>query len=255
MGLSWGSIGAAVGGALGGPVGAIGGSIAGDLLTNNSNKKNVEKQINWERERATHAHQWEVADLKAAGINPILTAGGSGALTGGISAPQSADFGDDVTSGMNAITNKRNAENAKKQTQIAENKANSEINLNNATAAKTAEEAKNTIAQRKNIEAEIALRQKNAGLISAQTARETIERNNAMLENELRQKNLDTYEGRNATPVIKQGLIEGYKETLKQYENAKKWVKDHANTGYNMLSKGAQKALTGFENYMYKLNR
>lgn len=47
----------------------------------------MEAQINWERERATHAHQWEVEDLKKAGLNPILSAGGSGATTGGISAP------------------------------------------------------------------------------------------------------------------------------------------------------------------------
>lgn len=50
-------------------------------------RKAQNKQIAWERERAQNAHQWEVQDLIKAGLNPILSAGGQGASTGGISAP------------------------------------------------------------------------------------------------------------------------------------------------------------------------
>lgn len=50
-----------------------------------------QRQIEWEKERATHAHQWEMQDLKDANLNPALTAtGGQGAATGSISAPSSA---------------------------------------------------------------------------------------------------------------------------------------------------------------------
>ena len=45
----------------------------------------MQMQIAWERERAQNAHQWEIMDLHAAGLNPILSAGGQGAQTSGVS--------------------------------------------------------------------------------------------------------------------------------------------------------------------------
>lgn len=111
--MGWGSI-------LGATVGNIGSTIA----SIHSADKAAKRQIAWERERATHAHQWEVEDLKAAGLNPILSAGGSGAVTGGISAPV-PDF-----SALGEIGNTITARKAQKAQEKFQNKQEEQINEN-----------------------------------------------------------------------------------------------------------------------------
>lgn len=63
-------------------------AVAGFLGQSSQNKAHSAanaQMIEWERERAKNAHQWEVEDLRKAGLNPILSAGGSGANTSGVS--------------------------------------------------------------------------------------------------------------------------------------------------------------------------
>lgn len=64
-------------------LGAAGLGVGGGILANRQSAKSTAKSIAFQRELAQNAHQWEVADLRAAGLNPILSAGGPGARASG----------------------------------------------------------------------------------------------------------------------------------------------------------------------------
>lgn len=130
---------------------SAGASIYGSLLSAKNARELQQRQIDWERERATHSHQWEVEDLKNAGLNPILSAGGNGATTGGISAPMP-----DTTGISNAGT------------------AFADVILSMTNSAKTRAEIGKTGAETNNITADTLNKQATAKLITQQAINEQL---------------------------------------------------------------------------------
>ena len=93
------------------------------------------RQADFEKEKATHAHQWEMKDLQDAGLNPLLSSKYGGSSVGGISSPMPAPLKSDVASAF------------QKSTEVDLNKAQkanveAQIKANSALAHKTEMEAK-----------------------------------------------------------------------------------------------------------------
>lgn len=121
----------------------------------------TEKQIEWERERAKNAHQWEIEDLKKAGLNPVISAGGSGAVTGGISAPlpDRSGYTGAGTALIDAINSAYGAA-----------KTNAEIGKAGAETANISQDTKNKITANELLQKQAINEALRSGLISAQKA-------------------------------------------------------------------------------------
>lgn len=143
--------------------GAIAGAAIGaasSLLNQHSANKNSSANANaanaFTREQWLNKHQWEVSDLKAAGLNPILSATGGGSpASSAMASTQMADVGSAISSGASAarVASLISAEKDKirQETSTSEASASTlksqqqlnEANIRNNTALATTQAAKN----------------------------------------------------------------------------------------------------------------
>lgn len=103
-------------------------SSAGQLYANHENIKANDDRFGAEVELANTAHRREMADLQAAGLNPILSASGSGASTPQLGAAQVESIGDKLGDSIQSAGRLASLEIPLKESQVALNSAQA-INL------------------------------------------------------------------------------------------------------------------------------
>lgn len=126
---------------LGKVVSSIAGSVAGGLIgkasakSQNKAAQQAAAQANqWTNEQLKSRHQWEVRDLKNAGLNPVLSAGGTPSIGGSAMAPVVGEM-DQMQKGVEAAASA--AQMKLIQEQVKNVAEDTELKRENQAVAKT----------------------------------------------------------------------------------------------------------------------
>ena len=156
-------------GKFGGAILGAGASLLGGVLANRQQQKQFNANYELAHDQLYNQHQIEVADLRAAGLNPILSANGGNSTFGASAGGAYENLGSAATSGYMAA---QQAKNLEMQNEAI--KAN--VEKTRAEASNVLQDTKLKSAQTDQVQGEttlIPLRRENISAITAQAKQQT----------------------------------------------------------------------------------
>lgn len=254
--------------------GSLAGGLIGSAFGSNSAKKQAALQRqNWAYQQQ-NAHQFEVGDLKAAGLNPILSATNS-QIAGMGSAPSTSDngVGAGVTNSITAaLTRQANVEIEKTKADIAlkEAQTNAANARTNAISAgiygnDVSKASERYVAETANIKADTALKNSSKALQDAQKTyvdiqgRELVRLNDAQIdsifnhmknESALTSAQISEIESKKAVNNAQIKALEAQAKDAIEHSNLTYWQKLDIITDINSASRKLQN-LTDQQRYEY----
>lgn len=216
-----------------GAIGAIGAGLissAGQIYTNQKNLSQTNKWNDVQVDLANTAHQREVLDLKAAGLNPILSAHGSGASVPSLGTANLGNPGQGLSDGLSSAS--KYMSDAYKA-EVNSLKANTEQVQTVNSALKADREVYD---MQRETEKHIADMERDAAEELSGTFRKYT-KNGVVVEHDpvVRRKNLD---------LIKQGYISDWKMRSNQNwrANLSSFIPFTSPSGFHSATQGAREA-------------